>query len=147
MLSKQSFDELWVSRIGVEGARQLRRTSVVGVLVPPTMFGLACVASVLLAGATVGVLLGVALIAVDVFLFASLLRSRRRLADVLTRWFGFEITSARLPRFRIGDFDDWCQSRALGTPGSDLAPVSARETMTREVEGARQSVPPPSTRD
>jgi hypothetical protein len=68
-------------------------------------------------GTPVGMLLGCVELAIAIVAFAVLIRSRMRLAEAISQWFGTKIGSRDLPNMsNTKQFDAWCQRRNLRPP-------------------------------
>jgi hypothetical protein len=120
-MAQSSFESTWVPRIGENATSALRRYAWAAHTVPVTLIVLGVAASYAFSGGTLDVLLGVVLVAAWVGVVAIFLRTQRRLAAVLSEWFGAKITGGRLPRMNPKRFDAWCEERGLRHPGEQVA--------------------------
>lgn len=114
-MTKQDFQATWFPRIGQEATDALRSYKHASVL-PLVMCVLAGAAGLAFGGNTVDDLLGLVLTAATIGLFAAFVRSKRRLAEALSRWFGMSIKSGQLPVMDPRRFDAWCEKRGLRRP-------------------------------
>jgi len=113
-LMASRFDEIWLPRIGERATAELRRSVPIGIVTGLTALVMAFACSFAFgSGTTVGVLLGCGEVAVGVAAFVWLIRSRMRLAEAISEWFGVKIRSGELPNMRTKQFDAWRQRRNL----------------------------------
>lgn len=113
-LMSNRLDDIWVPRIGAAATSELRRSAYVTMAAVPAALSMSLAASFAFAeGSLTGVLLGCAALLVAASVFAMIVRSRIRLADAMSQWYGTEISHRELPRLRTKQFDEWCESRNL----------------------------------
>lgn len=118
-MTAANFNEIWTSRIGAEGAAELRRSGYLTLALGPAILGLAVVCSFGFgSGSWTGVTLGcVALFAIAA-MGAIWMRSRLRFVAAMSRWFGVKIGWMEVPRMRPDQFDAWCRRRNLQRPSA-----------------------------
>jgi hypothetical protein len=116
-LMPSRFDEIWLPRIGERATAELRRSVPIGMVMVLTVLamGIAC-GFAFGRGTPGGVLLGCVEVMIGIVAFAVLIRSRMRLAEAISQWFGIKIGSRELPNMRTKQFDAWCQRRNLRSP-------------------------------
>jgi hypothetical protein len=126
IVARQDFQATWVPRIGQEATDALRSYRRASIL-PLAGCVLAGAAGLAFGGSTLDDLVGVALTALTLGLFGTFVRSKRRLAETLSLWFGMRIRSGQLPVMNSQRFDAWCEKRGLRRPGEpNVGPVSER---------------------
>jgi hypothetical protein len=127
-MTRQELDATWIPRIGPEATAELRRYRRVGGIgmVMPLFAG---VAGLLIGTSTLGDFLGVVLAVVVAICIAEFIRSQRRLAAAMSRWFGVKIRG--VPRMNTKRFDDWAQKRGLHSRSE-----SAEESSTARTQDA-----------
>ena len=112
-----NLDEIWVPRIGADATAELRRNARVGTIMVVTVLAMGIASSFAFGrGTPGGVLLGCVEVAIGIVAFALLIRSRMRLAEAISQWFGIKIGSRELPNMNAKQFDAWCQRRHLRSP-------------------------------
>jgi hypothetical protein len=117
LTAKPDFDATWVPRIGKEATAIARRARVVSSLTGPLMFVVAFAASFLLgSGTTIGVLLGVFALGLDVGLLVNLIRVRLRLNAAIGAWLDVPGGWGSMPKMRIKDFDAWAARQGVRSP-------------------------------
>lgn len=113
-MPSDSFDRLWLPRIGPSAAAQLRRTAHLGLVIGPVCLALAVICSFAFgSGSLRGVVLGMCCSAVVVVVLGLWVRSLVRLARELSAWFGVRIRWSEMPRMQTRQFDEWCRKRDL----------------------------------
>jgi hypothetical protein len=111
-MPKPDFDVTWIPRIGEEATAIARTARIIASITGPLMFVGAFAASFLLgSGTTIGVLLGLVAVGLDVGLLVNLVRIRLRLAAAMSGWLAVPVTWSQMPKMRVKDFDAWCAGR------------------------------------
>jgi len=111
----ESFEDIWVPRIGQQATRQLRRSSMILLVVVPGNLALATFCSFTLAsGTTLGVTAGIVAAALGAGMFLYWLQSRIRLARAICEWIGVPVSRNEMPRMRTDAFDRWKQMKEAG---------------------------------
>jgi hypothetical protein len=113
------FEATWVPRIGEDGAAEFRRYRRSLGVAWATGLVLAVAASFAFGGDTLDKLLGVVLAVGAVGAMVGFVRSQRRLAAVLSEWFGVKITAGQLPVMYPERFDAWCTKRGFHSRSRD----------------------------
>ena len=109
------FNGYWVPRIGDRATNELRRSSLILMVVAPLMLVLAIVASFTLVSGNIAVVaIGVISVIGIVSAFAYWLRSRIALANAIGDHLGAHVSWAELPRMRGDSFDRWSQMKQAG---------------------------------
>lgn len=112
--TESQFEQIWVPRIGDAAAAQLRRSSYLGLVALPVVFGLAIACSFAFGSATAGgIVLGAAMASLAVGLFWAWIRSRSRVAGLMSERFGVHLGFNDLPKMRAASFDAWQRKRGL----------------------------------
>jgi hypothetical protein len=114
-------DEIWLPRIGARATAELRRNARVGMIMVVTVLAMGIACSFAFGrGTPGGVLLGCVEVVIGIVAFVLLIRSRMRLAEAISQWFGTKIGSRELPNMNPKQFDAWCQKRNLHSPHQQL---------------------------
>ena len=109
------FNDIWLRRIGADATAELRLP--VGLVTGLMALVMAFACSFAFgSGTPVGVLLGCVEVMIGIVAFAVLIRSRMRLAEAISQWFGTKSGSRELPNMNAKQFDAWCQRRNLRPP-------------------------------
>jgi hypothetical protein len=114
-MARQTFDQIWVPRIGREAANELRRNARVTTITMFPLLPLAIACSFAFgSGSTVGTALGLILVLMATTGFAVWIRSRQKVADAVGRWFGVPIRWSHMPTMRSAEkFDVWCDQQGF----------------------------------
>lgn len=111
----ESFEDIWVPRIGQQATRQLRRSSMILLVMGPLTFALATVCSFTFAsGTALGVTAGIVAATLAAGMFLYWLQSRIRLARAIHDWIGVPVSWNEMPRMRVEAFDRWKQMKEAG---------------------------------
>jgi hypothetical protein len=109
-----SFDEIWIPRIGRDATNELRHNGRLTLVFGPTLVALAIGCSFAFGSSKPeGIAVGSLCIAMAVTLSIIWIRSRMSVAAALSSWFGVRIAWNDLPRMRSSQFDAWCKRRNL----------------------------------
>ena len=117
-MAESDFEGTWYPRIGKDAAEELRRyrrITIFGISSPLFVVG----ASLLIGNGTLDDIIGVALASVFVVYIVMFIGAQRRIAAVMSDWFGVKIKG--IPMMTPKKFDAWSQARGLQRPADRLA--------------------------
>jgi hypothetical protein len=114
-----TFDQIWLPRLGVTATAELRRNGYLTLIGGPAVLVLAVASSFGFgSGRPIGLATGLLCVTGALIVFAAWIRSRRRLANALSRRFGVKIGWWEMPNMRGGQFDAWCARRKMNASAS-----------------------------
>ena len=117
-MTRPSFDEIWIPRIGKEAADQLRHNSRITMITIFPLLPLAIAGSFAFgSGSSRGIAVGLLTVVMAGIGMIIWLRSRMNFTAAVSRWFGVKLWWGELPTLRSsGQFDAWCEKRNLSHP-------------------------------
>ncbi|BBH18551.1 hypothetical protein Back2_28380 [Nocardioides baekrokdamisoli] len=116
-MPRETFDEIWLPRVGASAAAQLRKSGYCAMVAGPVCLGLAVACSFAFgSGSIEGTVIGLCCGVVILVVFGFWVRSLVILARELSTQFGTTIRWSEMPRMQPTQFDEWCRKRGLPTP-------------------------------